>query len=157
MVPRVKQDFPAHCVTRTALQVRFCETDLMGVVHHGSYLPYFELGRIDYLKRRGLSYSECVARGVHLPVVESWVRHRKPAYFDDALTIETRLTQLSRVQVGFGYRIVREAVENQELIAEGNSLLACVGDNHALRRLPPETVEILLRPELPASGGSAQK
>ena len=82
-------DVPLHLVSRSTVRVRFCETDLMGVVHHANYLTYMEAGRVDWLHRRGVSYEAWMRSGVHLPVVEVRLRYRKAARFDDVLTIET--------------------------------------------------------------------
>ena len=121
-------------VTQTALSVRFCETDLMGIVHHANYLQYFEVGRVAWLKERGFSYDRWVAAGLHLPVVEASVRYRRAARFDDALVIETWVSALSRVTLRFAYRVLRGA----DVVAEGETLLACVDDAMRPRRLPPE-------------------
>jgi acyl-CoA thioester hydrolase len=111
------------------------------------YLSYFEAGRVEYLRRRGIDYTSWAAHGAHLPVVEALVRHRKTARFDDLLVIETRLTELTRVKVRFGYRVLREQLGREELVAEGHTLLACVGDDHVPRRLPNEATAALLSAE----------
>jgi acyl-CoA thioester hydrolase len=134
---------PPHLVSRYQLAVRFCETDLMGIVHHANYLTYFEAGRVDWLHRRGVSYESWVRRGIHLPVVEAKLRYRKAARFDDALVVETRCAEVTRVTVRFAYRVLRST----ELLAEGETLLACVGPDLAPRRIPPDVVEILRSPE----------
>ena len=56
------------------MRVRFAETDLMGIVHHASYLLYCELGRVEWLRKRGVTYADWAAKGVHLPVVEAFHR-----------------------------------------------------------------------------------
>lgn len=129
------------------MRVRFGETDLMGIVHHGAYLLYFEAGRVEYLHRRGVEYLEWARRGLHLPVVEACIRYRKTARFDERLIVETRLGKLERVTVRFDYRVLREGSNPEELVAEGHTLLACVGDDHAPRRIPPDVLEILRSPE----------
>ncbi len=83
--------------------VRFCETDMMGVVHHANYLVYCEAARVDWLHKRGVRYADWELLGVHLPVVEARVRFRQPARFQDRLAIETTLVELSRVAVRFRY------------------------------------------------------
>lgn len=144
----VKKAFPDHCVTRYATRVRFCETDLMGVLHHATHIKYFEAARVEYLRRRGLQWSEWAHRGVHLPVVEVNLRYRKTARFDECLTIETRITELTRVKVRFAYRMLRPLpTGTEELIAEGDTLLCCFGDGHAVSRIPPDIAEALLLPE----------
>jgi acyl-CoA thioester hydrolase len=141
---------PDHCVTRSKVRVRFCDTDMMGVVHHSNYIVYFELARIEYLRKRGLDYSSWVKMGFHLPVIEVDVRYKKPAYLDDLLTVEARLTTLSRVKVGFNYRVLRDGPEGEQLLATGATLLACVGDDHAPCRMPREAEVMLLAEEMRA-------
>ena len=139
-----------HLTSRYALLVRFCETDLMGIVHHANYLTYFEAGRVDWLHRRGISYTEWEKRGIHLPVVEVNIRYRRTARFDELLCIETRLADLQRVQMRFDYRLLRPELSNggEELVAEGYTTLACVGHDHVIRRVPADAESILTGPEL---------
>lgn len=137
-------EIPAHLKSRTTLTVRFCETDLMGIVHHSNYLAYFEAGRVDWLHRRGISYDKWVAMGVHLPVVEARVRYRKAARFDEALVVETSCADLTRVTVRFSYRILR----GEDLVCEGETLLACVGHDLAPKRFPSEVAEVFRSPEI---------
>lgn len=140
-------DVPAHLTSRHALSVRFCETDLMGIVHHANYLVYFEAGRVDWLHKRGVSYDSWVKRGVHLPVVEARTRYRKAARFDDELVIETTVSEATKVTVRFDYRVLRGEGDAAELLAEGHTLLACVGDDMMPRRFPDDVVEIFRSPE----------
>ena len=130
-----------HTRTRSCfeLRVRFCETDLMGIVHHGNYLSYFEAGRVDWLRKRGVTYAEWAAHGQHLPVVEASLRYRAPARFDDVLVVETRLTELRTVSLRYDYRITRETT----LLAEGSTRLACVDGSHKLARFTESMIEFL--------------
>jgi acyl-CoA thioester hydrolase len=128
-----------HLTSRSTVRVRFCETDLMGIVHHANYLTYMEAGRVDWLHRRGISYEDWVRAGIHLPVVETRVRFRKAARFDEVLTIETTCAELTRVTVQFRYRVLRGA----DLLCEGNTLLACVGHDLAPKRIPPDIAAVL--------------
>jgi acyl-CoA thioester hydrolase len=123
----------------------------MGVVHHQNYISYFELARIEYLRNRGLNYSSWFALGIHLPVIDVYVRYRRAAYLDDLLTVESRLSELGRVRVRFDYRVFREKDGVEELVAEGHTTLACVGNDHAPMRLPNEAVQVLLSREMRAS------
>ncbi|AKT36444.1 acyl-CoA thioesterase [Chondromyces crocatus] len=127
------------------LLVRFCETDLMGIVHHASYLTYFEAGRVDWLHRRGVSYDDFVKAGIHLPVVEARVRYRKAARFDEQLVVETTCHEIKRATLRFTYRILRDS----DLICEGETLLATVSHELGLRRLPDALREVFMRPETP--------
>jgi acyl-CoA thioester hydrolase len=128
------------------LRVRFCETDQMGVVHHAAYLPYFEAARVEYLRRRGTDYTQWVRRGTHLAVAESLVRYKKPLRFDDRFVIETTLAELGRASAKFIYRVVREDAAN-DLVAEGSTLLACVGNDGGIQLIPEDLAASMCRPE----------
>ncbi len=130
--------------TRYTVRVRFGETDMMGIVHHAAYLLYFEAGRVEYLRRRGVDAAAWRSLGLHFPVVEATLRYRKPATFDELLVVETELPQVSRVTLNFTYRISR----GDMLIVEGNTLLACVGENYLPKRLPAEAIATLIGPEI---------
>lgn len=134
---------PEHAVSIARLTVRFCETDLMGIVHHANYLQYFEAARVTYLKRRGASYESWMQDGTHLAVAEAKVKYRKPARFDDALDIEVRLAEITRVTVRFVY-VVRK---NGEVCTEGETLLACVGIDLHPRRVPDPMANALMSAE----------
>jgi acyl-CoA thioester hydrolase len=142
--------FPDYCVTRSLVRVRFADTDMMGVVHHSNYIKYFEVARIEYLRRRGLNYASWTSMGLHLPVIGLNVDYRKPAYLDDLLTVEARLGFLNRVRVGFEYQVFRPVALGPEpqLIATGSTMLACVNDDHALVRMSKEAERLLLSEEL---------
>ncbi len=136
----------AACTSTYVVRTRFCDTDLMGIVHHAKYIEYFEAGRVEYMHRRGVEYLEWTKRGIHLPVVEFQIRYRRTVRFDERLAIETTLTELNRATVTFSYRVFRDSPSG-ELVADGSSILACVGDELAPRRIPDDVAEILCRPE----------
>jgi acyl-CoA thioester hydrolase len=125
--------------SRLHLRVRFCETDLMGIVHHASYLAYFEAARVAWLRRRGVTYATWAARGWHLPVVEASVKYRAPARFEDVLAIDTTLAELRSHSLRFSYIVQRDG----ERLAEGETRLACVDAAHKLQRLPEDVAHVL--------------
>lgn len=139
---------PDHCRTESLVRVRFCDTDMMGVVHHSNYIKYFELARIEYLRRRGLDYSSWIALGLHLPVIGCSADFKSPAYLDDLLRIEARLSVLSRVKVGFEYTVRRMTKEGPVQIATGHTLLACVGNDHRPLRMSKDAEQIILSEEV---------
>jgi acyl-CoA thioester hydrolase len=128
---------PATATSHHHVQVRFCETDLMGIVHHANYLVYAESARVNWLHRRGVSYESWAKHGVHLPVVETKLRFKKAAKFDDRVDIETVAAELSRVTVRFRYTMRCDSV----LVCEAETLLACVGHNLKLKRMPAEVAD----------------
>lgn len=135
---------PTKSVTRTDLRVRFCETDLMGVVHHSNYLVYFEVGRVDWLRKRNITYADWTDRGVQSPVVDAKLQYRTPARFDDLLTIETTLAQLRNVSLDYSYRVLR----GETLVAEGSTRLACIDQHGKLLRMPEAIRTALLAGEI---------
>lgn len=130
---------PSYLTSRLEIVIRFCETDLMGIVHHANYLIYFEAGRVDWLHKRGVSYEDWVKMGVHLPVVETRLRYRKAARFGEIITVETTCVEVTRVTVRFGYVILR----GEDRICEGETLLACVGPELAPKRIPASIADVL--------------
>jgi acyl-CoA thioester hydrolase len=127
------------------VRVRFGETDLMGIVHHANYASYMEVARIEWLRRRGVQYSDWAAHGVHLPVIELSIHYRAPARFDDELDVHVMLAEVGAASVRFAYRIVKAS--DGILCTEGSTRLACLDGQFALRRLSPEIVAFLHQPE----------
>ena len=138
---------PTKSTTSTEMRVRFCETDLMGVVHHSNYLVYFELGRVDWLRKRKISYADWTDRGVQTPVASAELQYRSAARFDDLLVIETTLSLLRNVSLDYTYRIRRDST----LIAEGATRLAVVDRNLKLLRIPEDIRAALLSGETSTS------
>ncbi len=130
---------PALATSQLSLRVRFCETDLMGIVHHGEYLKYFEAGRVEWLRRRGISYTTWTADDIHLPVVEATLRYKAPARFDDVLHVKTTLSELRWASVRFEYVVSRGGT----VLAEGATRLACVNGAHVLCRVPVHVLSVL--------------
>ena len=135
---------PSKSTTTTTLRVRFCETDLMGIVHHATYLVYFEAGRVEWLRRRGITYADWTARGVQVPVASAEVQYRAPSRFDDLLAIETTLTKVRAVSLDYTYRLTRDAT----LVAEGFTRLAYIDGDGKLLRIPEEIRAQLMRAEI---------
>ena len=105
--------------TETTVRVRYAETDQMGVVYYGNYFTWFEIGRIELCRQLGFEYKRMETEDDSFIVVaEASCRYKKPARFDDVLTIRTRVTQTQRRTVRFGYEILNQA---NELIATGET------------------------------------
>jgi acyl-CoA thioester hydrolase len=118
----------------------------MGVIHHAVYLTYFEVARVEYLRRRGTGYAAWTERGVHLAVAESHVRHKRPLRFDESVAIDVTLTELGRASMTFTYRMFRPTAPS-ETVAEGDTLLATVGNDGAIRLMPDDLARSLCGPE----------
>lgn len=89
----------------TKIKVRYGETDQMGVVYHGNYAQYLEIGRIEWLSALGISYKEMEQQGLMLPVVVLNITYCKPSFYDDTLSIKTTLIKQPKVSVEFDYEI----------------------------------------------------
>jgi acyl-CoA thioester hydrolase len=127
------------------LRVRFYETDLMGIVHHGSYVGYLEVARVEWLRRRGVAYATWAQRGLHLAVVDLALKYRAPARFDDEIDVEAVLGEWRAASIRFDYRLLR--VGDGALLAEGSTRLACVDGAGALKRIHDEMTDVLARGE----------
>ena len=136
------------------VRVRVVDTDMMGIAHHAAYLSYFETGRIEYMRARGVVYSEWVGRDVHLPVVEVKIRYRRPARFDDLLLLETSLGKSTPFSLRFDYRITRQDGESTAWLLRGYTLLSCIGNDASMRQVPDEIVQALNGPELLGAGAA---
>jgi len=122
-------------MVKTEIRVIYGDTDQMGVVYYANYLRYFEAGRNELIRAKGLRYRDFETRfSLRLPVVEAAVSYRLPARYDDLLTVETSLAEVKRASARFGYRILRES----ELLATGHTLHACVDPEGRVQRMPPE-------------------
>jgi acyl-CoA thioester hydrolase len=108
-------------LSETTVRVRYKETDQMDVVYHGNYLTYFEIGRVEYLRERGMAYKEMEEQDdSYIMVAESHCRHLRPARYDDVLRIRTRVSRARRRTLQFAYEIVNDATG--ELLATGETL-----------------------------------
>lgn len=106
----------------THVRVYFADTDQMGVVYNGKYLTWFEVGRTELMRGRGLSYASVEERGIALPVTEASFRVRLPARYDDHVRIETRLGRIRTREISFLYRLWVD----DRLLVEGETLHVCV-------------------------------
>lgn len=104
-------------------RIRYAETDQMGVVYHGNYVQFIEMGRTEWLRALGISYKEMEAIGVMLPVISIQINYKKSAYYDDVLTVKTTLKKLPSVKIEFDYEIYNE---KDEIITYGNTVLAFI-------------------------------
>jgi acyl-CoA thioester hydrolase len=102
-------------ISKTKLRVRYSETDKMGVVYHGNYAQYLEVGRTDALREMGLSYKNFEENGIMMPVLSLKCRYLKSAYYDDELTIVTMIKALPKIRIQFDYEIYNP---NNELITK---------------------------------------
>ncbi|MBO0322496.1 acyl-CoA thioesterase [Muricauda sp. CAU 1633] len=104
-----------------SFRVRYSETDQMGVVYHGNYAQYLEMGRVEWLRALGVTYKSMEDNGIMLPVISLHIDYKKSALYDDLITVETQLKNKPMVKIEFDYKIYNEA---KELLATANTVLA---------------------------------
>lgn len=104
----------------TTIRVRYAETDQMGVVYYGNYFTWFEVGRVELCRQLGFEYKRMeLEDDSYIVVAEASCRYKRPARFDDLLTIRTRIAETQRRTIRFAYEIFNET---SELIATGETL-----------------------------------
>jgi len=108
---------------QTEIKVRYGETDQMGVVYHGNYAHYLEIGRLEWLDSIGVSYKQMEANGIMLPVASMDLKYSKPAFYDDILTIKTTLLKRPTASIEFAYEIHNSS---GELLTTAHTKLAFV-------------------------------
>ncbi len=121
------------------IRVRYAETDRMGLLHHANYLVYFEQARTELLRAVGATYKDMEDRGYLLVLTKVEVRYRRPALYDDVLTVRTHVERITAVRIDHRYEVLRD----NQLVAEGSSTLACVD-----REGRPQALPDFLRPDM---------
>lgn len=136
--------------SRTQVTVRYAETDMMGVVYHGNYLPWFEIGRTTLLREQGLPYRQLEEEGFRLPVLEVAVKYLRPAVYDDTVTIVTTLRERPLLRIRLEYEVYR----GEELLATGSTVHAFIDRSGRPVRPPAAFSETMagLFPATPSAG-----
>lgn len=125
---------------RTGIRVRYRDTDQMGVVYHGVYLEYFETGRTELLRDYGMAYSSIEERGLMLPVLEAALQLKRPARYDNLLTVHAVIRELPTARL----RIEYELFCDDTLLVTGHTLHAFVTAQGMRPVRPPhDFVELL--------------
>ena len=142
--------------TRGSLQlrVRYCECDPMGVVHHGSFIPWLEMGRTELLRAAGISYADMEHAGFFLVITRLECRYKRPGRYDDLVEVRTRVVGTSQVKIEHEYEVwaleraaahtpARDAhppgsppAELPQLLVTAATTLACVGRDGKITPLP---------------------
>jgi acyl-CoA thioester hydrolase len=126
--------------SRVSVTVRYAETDMMGIVYHANYLPWFEVGRTTLLKGIGVPYRRLEEEGFRLPVLEVSAKFLRPALYDDTLEIVTTLRERPAIRIRLEYEVRR----GEDLLATGASLHAFV-DRTGRPVRPPAWAAALIR------------
>jgi acyl-CoA thioester hydrolase len=116
------------------IRVIYADTDAMGIVYHTNYIRWFEIGRIELLRKMGITYSEVEKTGFYLPVTRVYCHYHLPAHYDEIVFVETRIAYLKRASMKFTYLIWDEIREN--LLTEGYTIHACTDRDGKIIRIP---------------------
>jgi acyl-CoA thioester hydrolase len=137
------EDQESAATHRTSFRVRYAETDQMGVVYHANYLVWMEIGRVEFVRSRGLNYKDLEAsEGIFLGVVEASCRYHFPARYDQEVVVETEIADANSRMVEFSYRIL--VAGSEKLLARGSTRHIWLNREMRPSRLP-ERYHALLR------------
>ena len=120
---------------KTKLRVRYGETDQMKYAYYGVYAQYFEVARVELLRSLGITYKELEDLGFALPVVNYNINYKKPAFYDDELTIETTIKEPPSIKIIFNYRTLNE---KGEVLNTAETTLVFVNKETGIPCLSPE-------------------
>ncbi len=121
-------------------RVIYGDTDRAGVVYYANYLRLFEIGRTEWMRNiLGRPYRDLELSGVLFPVVEAHIRYKAPAGYDDLLTINTALSNISKVTLSFYYEITRD----DQLLVSGSTKHAAADTNGKLTKIPSEIATMI--------------
>lgn len=129
--------------SETTIRVRYGETDQMGYVYYGYYATYYEVARVESLRKLGVTYKEIEEMGVIMPVLENRSRYIAPARYDELLRIVTTIKDKPGVKVKFEYEIYNET---NKLIHQGETLLAFIEKTSGRPCRPPQEMQHVLEP-----------
>ncbi|WP_368654914.1 acyl-CoA thioesterase [Ornithinibacillus sp. 4-3] len=103
---------------KTPIEVRYQETDQMGIVYHANYLVWFEIGRTKFIEHLGFKYADMEKSNVVSPVIDAQITYKKAIRYGEKVMIETWLEQYDGIRTEYGYRILNE---NGELAVSGTT------------------------------------
>ena len=99
-------------ISKSIVNVRYAETDKMGIVHHSVYPIWYELARTDLSKLAGFPYSKMEEEGLMTPLVELNCKYYSPAYYDDELIVTATVSKLTPARIVFYYEVFRKDQKN---------------------------------------------
>ncbi|MGZ0085569.1 acyl-CoA thioesterase [Caldibacillus thermoamylovorans] len=110
-------------VVEKQIEVRYAETDQMGVVYHANYLVWMEVGRTELIKQLGFHYAEMEKEGIISPVIDLQVSYKKPLHYGETATVRTWIDAYDGIRVTYGYEIL---APDGEVAVTGKSQHVCV-------------------------------
>lgn len=132
--------------TESRITVRYAETDQMGIAHHSNYAVWYEVGRTDFIRAMGISYSEMERRGIIVPLLSLDCKYRKPALYEDELVVRTHLLRANGVKMEFEYQIFKNG--EKDPINTGHTVHGMVNKRLEpvhLKKTHPDIYEMIQR------------
>ena len=123
------------------VRVIYGDTDAMGIVYHGNYLRWFEVGRTELFRALGIVYRDLEARGYYLPLTQSYCHYHAPARYDDVIVVETSISEWGRASIRFNYIIWNE--ERTKRPVEGYTHHAFTNAGGSVVRAPGEIIALI--------------
>lgn len=127
--------------SHSRIRVRFAETDKFGAAYHGAYFAWFEVGRTDWLRERGMTYVDLMARDIHLPVVSTTAKFLRPVPYDAHIDIATRVAQVTGVRLLFEYELREEGAD--QVLTRATTEHAAVDSTGRPKRFPEDILRLL--------------
>jgi acyl-CoA thioester hydrolase len=118
------------------VRVRYADTDTMRVVYYANYFVWFETGRVELFRSRGIVYRDLERTGSYTPVVEAMASYKGPARFDDELVVRTRIAHLGNSSIRFENEVYK--LPSMELICTGHTVHVLVGEDGKPKPIPEE-------------------
>lgn len=128
--------------SESKFDVRYAETDQMGIVHHSVYPIWYEVGRTDFTKKLNMTYAQMEKDGIMTPLVELTSQYKRPAHYGDMVTVRTSIQKLTPARIIFYYEVYRK----EELLAIGTTMHAWTGKDLKpinLKKHRPELYEMM--------------
>jgi acyl-CoA thioester hydrolase len=141
--PATREPQHVHALT---VRVRYPEADPMGRCHHSVFPVYFEMGRTEYMRERGVTYAEMEASGFFIAIVDLQVKYKAGARYDDVLEVRTWVDEVRGARVFFANRVVRHDPTGEALIVEGRVCGALIGRDGHPRRFSDDEAALMLGP-----------
>jgi acyl-CoA thioester hydrolase len=136
LVPRWAHERRLAVEHEITVRVRYADTDTMRVVYYANYLVWFESGRVELLRSRGVVYKDIEEMGIFIPVVEAKANYKSPARFDDELLVKTRLKEMGNTSLIFENEVYR--LPERELLCTGHTVHVVVGRDGKPMPIPQE-------------------
>ncbi|MBZ5752260.1 MULTISPECIES: YbgC/FadM family acyl-CoA thioesterase [Metabacillus] len=110
-------------VSKSEIEVRYAETDQMGIVYHANYLIWMEVGRTKLIQDLGFSYAELESEGILSPVIDLEIAYKKPLRYGETATVHTWIEEYNGMRIVYGYEIF---TPSGEVAIQAKSSHVCV-------------------------------